>query len=445
MNMKSPIPAVVFALLVAAPNRADDADSGRTLRQQYTIPDPSFCAAQVCVDFDNDGDLEIIFASRADNTLQMRNAADGALVWQVMLPGQQQSVSAYDLDGDGTFEILYGTSNPGRLHVVDRTGRVLRSWDSGDSKLGNAPVIVDGDGDGVLDGYFGSRNQHLVRLGMSRFAPLQRRDGWVQCGCYTSAIDVEHDGRWDLFAGSGDDADATRKGILHRFDPVSLADIWSFRTDDNASSADAVLVDLDSDGRVEILKSVDNYAGDDAHDAVYAFNADGTVRWKVAGLSSEDSPNAADLDGDSSIEIVGMTFGGEVYCLDAAGHVTWRKDLRPELDDTAHAYMAPILCDVNGDKALEILAMTNGGYFGPNHPGGQTVADGVIFTLSADGEILDRLEVGSRRRRRRSLQRTDRQRLGRTRLHRDPRTRSANGSLSTTTHLPTPERHSLGL
>jgi hypothetical protein len=91
------------------------------------------------------------------------------------------------------------------------------------------------------------------------------------------------------------------------------------RTNDNASSADPVLADIDGDGNVEIIKSVDNYAKDDAHNAVYAFETDGKLLWKVPGLSGEDSPAVGDLDSDGQVEIVGMTFGGEVYCLDPRG------------------------------------------------------------------------------------------------------------------------------
>ena len=65
----------------------------------------------------------------------------------------------------------------------------------------------------------------------------------------TSALDVDGDGRWDLFAGSGDDKLA--KGALHRYDPITLQSLWSFKTDDNASSADPVLADIDDDGKVE--------------------------------------------------------------------------------------------------------------------------------------------------------------------------------------------------
>ena len=381
---------------------ATDAETGvrvtrpvqsKLFRHQYTIYDRDFCGAQVCVDFDDDGQKEIMFASRATGNLQQLNAADGEVEWSRKFEGHQQSVTAYDLDDDDDFEILYSVSGPGRLHLLDHQGQLLKKWDSGDWKLGNSAVILDADGDGVLDGYFGSRSRYLVRFNLLDFTHTKKREGWVQCGCYTSAMDVDQDGRWDLFAGSGDDSAPSTKGVLHRYDPVTLETIWDFHTNDNASSADAVLVDIDNDGQVEIIKSVDNYNKDDAHDAVYAFETDGTLLWKVPGPSGEDSPNVADLDGDGDVEIVGMTFGGEVYCLNSKGEFDWRNDLRPKLDDGQHMYMCPILCDLDGDRELEILAMTNGQY----SPTPGVKPNAKLFALSAHGEVLDEFDLGESR------------------------------------------------
>lgn len=277
------------------------------------------------------------------------------------------------------------------LYLLDGQGNTLKSYDSGDNKLGNSAVVIDADNDGQLDALFGSRQQYLIRLGLRDFTHVKRRNGWVQCGCYTSALDVDHDGHWDLFAGSGDDHSA--KGVLHRYDPVTLKSRWSFATDDNASSADAVLVDLNGDGRVEIVKSVDNYNQDDAHDAVYALTTAGKMLWKVSGISGEDSPNVADLDGDGSMEIVGMTFGGEVYLLSSDGELLWRKDLRPKLDESQHMYLAPILCDLNGDHELEILAMTNGPYASTS----EVKPSAMLFALNRQGDVLDSFHLGEPR------------------------------------------------
>jgi len=365
--------------------------ASKLFRYQYGIRESMFTLVQCCVDFNNDGGRELVYGSRTHQACHLLRASDGRVLWSTRLPGECQSIEAYDLDGDNQYEIVFLVSHPGRLYVLDRSGRIVQQWDAGDWKLGNTPVIFDADGDGVLDGYLGTRSKYLVRLNMQKLSITARRSHWIQCGCHTTAMDVDHDGRWDLFAGSGDDKGA--QGVLHRYDPITLRSVWSYKTNDNASSADPVLADIDGDGQVEIIKSVDNYAGDDAHDAVYAFETDGTLLWKVAGISGEDSPNVADLDGDGQVEIVGMTFGSEVYCLDASGHIRWRRDLRPEFDDNTHAYMAPVLCDLNGDAQLEILALTNGPYRGASGPSNHAI----IFALSASGEILDRFDVGGPR------------------------------------------------
>ena len=292
--------------------------------------------------------------------------------------------------------LLSAVSKPGRLYVLNPSGEILNTWDSGDWKVGNSPVVIDANRDGVLEGYFGTRDKYLVQFDLQRFQSMQQRDGWSQCGCHTSAMDVDHDGVWDLFAGSGDDQTGG-KGVLHRYHPTSLETVWSYNSNDNASSADPVLADIDGDGQIEVIKSVDNYGRDDPHDAIYAFKTDGTLLWKVAGLSGEDSPNVADLDGDGSVEIVGMTFGGEVYCLDELGRFKWRKDLRPNIDDSAHTYMTPILCDLNGDHQLEILAMTSGSFFEGPPENTHGTANGILFALTAEGTILDTFDVGGPR------------------------------------------------
>ncbi|MGE3776994.1 MAG: hypothetical protein AB7F89_07415, partial [Pirellulaceae bacterium] len=209
-------------------------------RASYSIRDASFCNVGAAVDVDGDGLRDLFFASRASQAVSRLNAADGRVVWTRRIAGEQQSLSAFDLAGDDRPEILYTTSSPGRLYVLRDTGEIQNQWDAGDHKLGNSPVIFDADHDGILDGYLGTRSRYLVRLRMSDLTLIDRREEWSQCGCHTTAMDVDGDGRWDLFAGDGDDI--RKKGVVHRVDPLTLTSVWSHATDDNASSADPVLV-----------------------------------------------------------------------------------------------------------------------------------------------------------------------------------------------------------
>ncbi|MFN0196174.1 MAG: FG-GAP repeat domain-containing protein [Planctomycetaceae bacterium] len=260
---------------------------------RYRIDDPSFCYASCCVDGDNNEERDLFFTSRATRQMTRLRAVNGDVIWSKPFPGEQQSLCAFDVDQDGDFEILYTTSAPGRLNLVDYNGEIVRFWVTTDNKIGNSPVILDADGDGQLDAIFGTRADSLIRLRLSDFTELARRINWSQCGCHTTALDVDRDGRWDFFAGSGDDFGF--KGRMIRYDPETLASRWEYDTNDNASSADPVLVDLDGDGTVEILKSVDNYHGDDNHEELAAYSVDGEKLWSVPDIAEEDSPNAADL------------------------------------------------------------------------------------------------------------------------------------------------------
>ena len=75
------------------------------------------------------------------------------------------------LNGDNLYEILFLASGLGRIFVLSHAGEVVKRWDAGDWKLGNTPVIIDADHDGILDGYLGTRSKYLVRLNCRILCP----------------------------------------------------------------------------------------------------------------------------------------------------------------------------------------------------------------------------------------------------------------------------------
>ena len=388
---------------VSAPIMQDPAATpapSRLFRTQYCIREPRFLIAQVCADLDNDGSREVVYSSRGTKATHLLRASDGMVLWSINIPGNHESIMAYDLDRNGDYEILFtvsgGPDAGGHVYKLDQHGRILGNWASASWKVGNTPTVIDADGDGVLEGFIGTRSTHFVRLNLETMTEIASRFPWSQCGCHTSAIDVDHDGRWDLFAGQGDDRGEESQGVLHRLNPLTLESVWSYRTMDNATTGDMVLADIDGDGQVEIVKSVDSShnPGNDQHFALYAFETDGTLLWKNETIHEMYSPNVADLDGDGQVEIVGITFDCEVYCLDGNGLVKWRRHLRPEIN--GHTTLTPILCDHDGDQELEILAATNGRFFRTNAESSDK-PNGIIFALSARGDILDRYDVGSPR------------------------------------------------
>ena len=236
----------------------------------------------------DNGTRDLLLLTRDTDKIYMINAATGAYqnwgLWGGTVgryfEGNHEAHSVYDLDGDGAFELFHCVSGPGRICVIDRDGNERGYWLSGDWKIGNPPLIFDANIDGVLDGYLGTRESYLTRLNMKTLTPIEQRTPWVQDGGDTAAMDVDNDGRWALFAGTGDDQPG-RKGVFHRYDPITLKDVWSYFTNDGAYSAKPVLVDIDididNDGQVEMVQSVTNHQHDDDYSAIYAFETDGTL------------------------------------------------------------------------------------------------------------------------------------------------------------------------
>ena len=79
---------------------------GGLLRIQYQRGDESFCQAGTCVDYQNNGKPRHT-AGLQENAreLSMLDAATGKVRWKKLIPGEQQSILAYDLNRDGKVEI----------------------------------------------------------------------------------------------------------------------------------------------------------------------------------------------------------------------------------------------------------------------------------------------------------------------------------------------------
>lgn len=92
---------------------------------------------------------------------------NGQLRWAIDMPGSfNRSPSIGDLDGDGTNEIVFGTSvtnGPRMVHVVDRHGHIRWSREI-PFPVTTSISLADLDGDGYLEIVFGTYDQHLYVL-----------------------------------------------------------------------------------------------------------------------------------------------------------------------------------------------------------------------------------------------------------------------------------------
>ena len=128
---------------------------------------------------------------------------------------------------------------------------------------------------------------------------------------------------------------------------------WFFQAEGFFSSA--VLGDINLDGRMEVIASVSQES------TVYALTSEGEVLWYFPTYVPTGPPALGDINNDGELEIIvggGLNTDekGFVYALSSRGKKLWLYET-----EKGAAYNAPVLVDLDGDGALEIVIAVKGG------------------------------------------------------------------------------------
>lgn len=290
-------------------------------------------------DLDGDGSLEIV-ASTWNYVFVWRSDGTPLPGWPQPIRGNAgYYMSIADLNGDGANEIVM---TGGILQVVDRHGSVLPGW-PGDWMMYTETVpsfidfvVCDLDADG---------QKEIVARGDSN----------------GTATDLY------VFGAGGE----LKAGWPQRIDNLTL---WPFTGHPAAG-------DLDGNGDLEIVVPAED-------GRMHAYHHDGTV---VAGWPQQtkgvavNSPAVGDLDGDGRAEVVaGNVTVGLFNSIQSNYLYAWRGDgtLLPGwpvkkqgiIDSTFYGFGPPVLADVDGDGAVDIVAS-----------GDYTTDREVLFAYRLDG------------------------------------------------------------
>ncbi|KFE68694.1 FG-GAP-like repeat-containing protein [Hyalangium minutum] len=348
------IPDIIFSSFGDIPN--DDFDwregvlraiSGNDGHDLWTVTDPAYrikAAASIAVgDIDNDGKVEIcgipmdgrgIICYENDGTFKFRTAPDAFDY------NEWGGPSLADLDGDGTVEILNGNrvySNTGALKWVGSDGM------GGAQYTGPVSFAADIDGDG---------SQEVIN-GRS----VYRANGSLKCANTTIASGLSAVGNFD--------GDTKGEIVVSGHGKVSLLDddctlLWTATIPGgciNGCGGAPTLADLDHDGQPEVAVVGEN--------AISVFETNGALKWTSTvqdWSSGKSSSSVFDFEDDGNLELV---YADEVSLRiynGATGAIRWQTR-----HSTGTTHENPVIADVDGDLAADIVVAANDLAYAPYH------------------------------------------------------------------------------
>ncbi len=309
---------------------------------QYGFPvyDASQKTSPLAVDFDNDGEDEIIYGDY-NGFIHVLNS-DGSELEDETFPfdtGNQiwGAVAGADMDGDGLIDIAV-VSKSKHFYLLDINGLKV-DFDSEKYLLGT-PAIGNLDGDADLEVVFSGYSSGNMVWALN--ADGSSVDGFpldlgekVKIG--VALADFNGNGIDDIVVGTDDD-------YIHLFyDDGSEAPGFPYQAGDKIQSAPSI---LDVDGSKVIFVGCND-------DNLYAINSDGSLRFSI--LTTDKVFNSpAFIEYNNSIYIFFSDDNGILYAVDTEGNSLYGWPI----DAGAVISKSVAFSDMNNDGIVEIITVT---------------------------------------------------------------------------------------
>jgi uncharacterized repeat protein (TIGR01451 family) len=336
------------------------------LIQSIDTPGSRIWPGVVVADLGGDDDWEIATA-QGDGYLNVLDHTGNILWTRQPVSNELRGLSVFDLDDDGTLEIIVTGAVYGKVNtwVYEHDGTLRSGWPQLSDDSGYAygifndnAAIGDFDSDGIGEIVVPSDVHYICAYepnGLQIPANIMYGEkGWGQVGVWE---DPEPELRgWGR-------CDGTR--------------VESYRT--NFAHGPAAIADMDGDGTVEVIATgnvydcTSGYAS--RYTGVYIFNADrsrfnnGTYDWSMGPIdtgapisesysvieSAQPNPALADLDGDGELEILYASYDGRVHAfwLDKNEHHNWPYSVYT--GGTLRFATEPTVADLDDDGFAEVI------------------------------------------------------------------------------------------
>jgi VCBS repeat protein len=366
---------------------------------------PRFNTSSILVaDSDSDGVSELIIGDAQWGDLTSLDLATRTVNWKIDNPGHSVlALLVADVNQDGTKEVVWTSYGAPNMFVGNFSTESV-DWSNHDLEgpfLG--PVFGDVDGDGVDEIVLAStrsdahRPGRIVVLEQNSLVPhisetSRKADSYLDIELY----DVDGDGDQEILLASQDVGD----GLIEIYDysvDGTFTLIWSNNIKVNGSYFLAVdAADLDGDGTVEIIGGSGKVTSISEGNRVYVYDfATGDELWHSIQMGAYPEQVTdlaiADFDGDGELEIAGLIDTSDVYVY--AADSTLESIIRGEFKSLRTGPM------VSGLRNTLLLGDTTGTVQAHRWSGSsyQIVASAGLATQAIDGFTLwgnDRILAG---------------------------------------------------
>lgn len=300
-------------------------------------------------DVDGDGRLEIVFGTyMGDETLYALNAEDGSVAWTYWAgPGPlDASVRLVDINDDGNLEVIFATSGSytsgaGVMHCLHGCNGTPIWHYNPHTCTDSPPALADIDNDSKLEVLYGTFHDgesggyvHILNAEDGSLVDIAGPyNGHIQSG--PAVVDLDLDGQLDfvitMFGGND---------RIYAVNGSDYSTMWNYLTGDSMYHT-CSFSNLDDDAFPELV--VGNYDG-----FVYAIHGEnGSLYWKYDVTYACYCTSIADVDGDSLPEVIASgTY--EVTVINNDGSHLWHRSV-------FGSFRGAAMADVDGDQGLDVI------------------------------------------------------------------------------------------